>query len=457
MSNTVTRYLIPFNSNSSPRSFTDVSWSNGDYILIKAVGGNNTTSLGTPSNANLTFGAIGGWPVTDGGYCWMGAWSAIAGSDQSGQSISITRTGTTEQWGAYLWVISGHDGIGSTSIDHVASGANMYRSIAVASGSSVFCLASDWSATASQTTTPTPDTNATENVDAVYSPDYRVECIDWSDQPSGTRNYGCSDSFSSSDWTIGVIEIKTLPPPPPSTAYPVETAVGGISGSSPAITFVSQPLENDVIVVFPSSTTTAVSNNITGWTSPLTTTDGHPSNESGQLDVESDTHEMACAVHLVTAAEESGSVKTWTLTNFYNATETGRIHGVLCRNVDPTNPVMAAWSVYNSAGTTSRSTAAVASGLITDNDGLVIASISVDGTSAITSHPPAGWTEGNYAVTTQTRWTGTRDTLTTSGVAVDAASMASATSDEYAGITVVLKSKPVANPTVGAYWGLKAG
>lgn len=90
---------------SAASSITGVSWVTGDAIVIISGSENNqATAPPTPTNANLTFSsatsATGGVDQE----CGINIRSAIAATDQSAQTISLTDPGT-ESGGAGLWVI----------------------------------------------------------------------------------------------------------------------------------------------------------------------------------------------------------------------------------------------------------------------------------------------------------------------------------------------------------------
>jgi hypothetical protein len=215
--------------------------------------------------------------------------------------------------------------------------------------------------------------------------------------------------------------------------FVVTSNVAALTTDDPSVTFSGYtPLEDDLVILFPSSTTVlgAVANASlpAGWVNPLG--DG--------VEVNSDSHGLACFYHLVTAGEESGGTTTYTATNALDAAETGRVHGVVVRNVDPSAPIDGFNTAFNSGNTTTPHVLAgiTGSGVLLDGS-LVVSSVAADGTGTYGS-VPAGWTQLQTAGTTQGRWTGTRDTLTTVNTDVTATNITPSAGDEYCSITLAV-------------------
>jgi hypothetical protein len=90
---------------SAAGSITGVSWVTGDAIVVISGCENNVgTAPPTPTNANLTFSSLASSTSGADLECGINLRSAIAGSDQTSQTISLTDPGT-ESGGACLWVI----------------------------------------------------------------------------------------------------------------------------------------------------------------------------------------------------------------------------------------------------------------------------------------------------------------------------------------------------------------
>lgn len=226
------------------------------------------------------------------------------------------------------------------------------------------------------------------------------------------------DFFNRAKWTAGQ----------PVAVVLADT--GSISTSrSPSVTFDRAPLEDDIVALFPSSTTqTQTPTAPSGWTNPL----------GGTTDVESDAHELAVVWHKVTSGE-GGSTTAYAATNLYGGNVTGYTHGVVVAGADPTSPVAAT----NTGSSTSNATPHVLPG-VTDpdvDDGLVVSSVARDGTGAY-STDPAGWVSVLKTNTNQARATLYRYELAQDGVAVGSANIAPSAGDEYAAVTLVFAPAP---------------
>lgn len=219
-------------------------------------------------------------------------------------------------------------------------------------------------------------------------------------------------------------------------------AAAAISASpSPSITFTPYyPVENDVVVVFPNSTTTATVADVTGYTNPLGST----------VDVESDSHEISCAYKVVSAAEaadQDGTV-TFTLTSWYGANETGNILGVVLRGVDPAAVVdsINSWTVDTN---TSAHHLPALTGTNLSTGSLVISCITIDASTSPYAILPAGWSWLTSSVANHASALLVRNTMTTAGVDVADTAITGPATDEGAAITIAL-SKLGSVPHTGA-------
>lgn len=237
--------------------------------------------------------------------------------------------------------------------------------------------------------------------------------------------------------TPGAIAVTTsIPQATATSSNPFVTQVKSAAVTatrSPAFTLDTSPLENDVIYVWVSSTTAAAITDTTGWTNVL----------GANTDVESDAHEMLCVYHVVTAAEDTANTVTWTLTNIYDATETGAITAVVVRNVDPADPLAGVGSTFDSANTV---TPAVLAAVTPDaSGGLVLSAVVQDSTATYTT--PGGWTVRSTFNTNQGLSVFSFDTGTTASTPVGPTNVTPDAGDEYISITVVAKMKVDANAT----------
>lgn len=246
----------------------------------------------------------------------------------------------------------------------------------------------------------------------------------------------CSDLGT----TIGnsamvVLELSETIPALSELPMFVEADVTSFSASrSPSISFSTPPLENDLIIIWPSSTTTAAVTMPAGVVNVL----------GGTTDVESDAHEIACAYHFVTAAE-SASTTTFTFTNFYDTTQTGNIVAALVRGVDLVNPINITGTGFNSANTAADHTLP---GLTpTCTDGIWFSCIAKDGTGAYATDP-SGWDRVGASNTNQGKWGGYRIARTTAGSAISGQDITESAGDEWAAISVVVQAKRPPNDRV---------
>jgi len=210
----------------------------------------------------------------------------------------------------------------------------------------------------------------------------------------------------------------------------ISSAAGPFSASrSPAITFPSTwtPRLNDLVIVFPSSTTTATITDVAGWTNPL----------GSGVDVESDVHQISCGYHFVTAGEATAETRTWTLTNWYDANETGNIVGCVIIGAATSSTVDSANSKSDTANTATPHITASLLGANLTTGSLVLSCIASDGTNTYASDP-AGWTRIITDNTNQGKILLQRATLTTASSNVDEVSLTPVDGDEYASITIAI-------------------
>jgi hypothetical protein len=197
---------------------------------------------------------------------------------------------------------------------------------------------------------------------------------------------------------------------------------------SPAFTLDTSPLENDVIYAWVSSTTASAITDTSGWTNVL----------GANTDVESDAHEMLCVYHKVTNAEDVANTVTWTLTNIYDANETGAITAVVVRNVDPADALAGVGSTFDSANTVTP--AVLAAVTPDDSGGLILSGVVQDSTGTYTT--PANWTVRATFNTNQALSVFSYNLGVSSGVGVGPTNITPDAGDEYISITIVAKAVP---------------
>jgi hypothetical protein len=232
--------------------------------------------------------------------------------------------------------------------------------------------------------------------------------------------------------TPGAIAVSTsIPQATATTSNPFVTQVkvAAVTATrSPSFTLDTSPLENDVIYCWVSSTTAAAITDTSGWTNVL----------GANTDVESDAHEMLCVYHKVTAAEDTANTVTWTLTNIYDANETGDLVAVVVRQVDPADALAGVNSTFSSTNTV---TPAVLASVTPDaSGGLILSGVVQDSTGTYTQ--PTNWTVRATSNTNQALSAFSYDLGATSGVGVGPTDITPDAGDEYISITIVAKAVP---------------
>lgn len=209
---------------------------------------------------------------------------------------------------------------------------------------------------------------------------------------------------------------------------------------SPTVTFTGQGaniLENDVVVFFASSSViSATMTEPATWVNPL----------GAGVDVESDAHQLVCAYHIVTAAEDTANTDAWTVTNWYGANVTGNTIGVVLRGINTSGVVDLANSALITGNSTTHVLASLAGASLSDRS-IVIRCTCSDGTGTY-SNIPGGNTAIQTSNSTTAKWVGRRDALTTAGVDVAASNITISTTNEYASISVAFAAIPLGTPAV---------
>lgn len=216
----------------------------------------------------------------------------------------------------------------------------------------------------------------------------------------------------------------------------VATASGAVGTSSAAVTFSSYtPQLNDLILCFMSSTSSvSAAADSGGWVNVQGSANETTHSAMG----------MIAAYHFVTSGEVSAVTTTYDPTVIIGS-ETGYNHALALRGVDTTTPIDG-WGNDGTASTSASTPHVLAgitgSGVLISNS-LVISSVAKDATGAYSS-TPAGWTQQLATNTTQGRWTGTRDTLTTLNTDVTATNITPSAADEFLSITVAITASVAA-------------
>jgi hypothetical protein len=360
------------------------------------------TISGTPTGTDVMAGPITrmGTTTTD-----VSGFVGLAGSNNSAQRFMLSRVDS----GTF------------TTLDSDTTSAGTYELRLESDGSSQTLFIDDVS-TLSATDTAYPSNTYT----GIYSYHYGAYSAIIDDFESGTSGHGTA--------TPGAIAVSTAIPQATATTsnpFVTQVKVGAVTATrSPTFTLDTSPLENDIIYLWVSSTTTATVADVAGWVNVL----------GSGVDVESDAHEMTCVYHIVTAAEDTANTVTWTLTNMYGATETGDLAAVVVRQADPADPLAGVNSTFDSANTV---TPAVLASVTPDaSGGIILSGVVQDSTATYTQ--PANWTVRATSNSNQGLSVFQYNLGVTSGVGVGPTNVTPDAGDEYISITLVVKS--IANP-----------
>lgn len=191
MAASVAQYAAVANwySTASPITVPGLGWANGDVIVVGGGNSGNFT-MGVPTNANLTFTQVQGFPGQAGdSACYL--WKAKAASAQSGQTISCVPGGTVEA-GMGVWVCTGANDVG-------VSGGNQHTGITglslnVAAGSLVCMFLSDWQTGNNPVTGTTGSGTHTERRDDDDGATWGQWAGDWVGTAAGTFVFGILDA-----------------------------------------------------------------------------------------------------------------------------------------------------------------------------------------------------------------------------------------------------------------------
>lgn len=220
------------------------------------------------------------------------------------------------------------------------------------------------------------------------------------------------------------------------------TATGSANSASPTVTFTGYtPATNDVVVFF-----IALATNLAG-----TVMAGPPSGwvnadpAGGTTRVESDTCSMMAVYHAVTSGEASGGTTAYTATALIATAQNHEVSAVVLRGVDPTTRLDSSASGFSTANAATPHIFPALVGANLSTNSMVVGGVINDGTASYTT--PGGWTLRATSATIIRSWCGTRDTLTTAGVAVAATNITPSVGDEYCAYTLAFTELAVAAAT----------
>lgn len=191
-----TSYFAPANwfGTGATRTVTGVSWSTGDIVVVFGAGEDNGSTLGVPTNANLTFTQRAVTTATA-SQCMAYIWtSAAAASGQTAQTITSTPGNTAKVANMGVVVVSGSP-TGQTGA--VANFLTTAPSLAVASGDVAVMFLADWNATNPPNKTPLAGSGtAVERNDSGNTTNYAIWGATWTGTAAGTFSFGPSDYTS---------------------------------------------------------------------------------------------------------------------------------------------------------------------------------------------------------------------------------------------------------------------
>jgi hypothetical protein len=180
--------------NTSPKTFTGLDWAAGDVIVVATLAANGNQSGfnfgATPTNANLSFDAPTTFGIGSGTEAGLQIYTAIAGSAQTGQTITVTRDNAYPfDWGATLWIVT--DGSGVTNV--IANGTEGTISRTVSAGSLGIYIMNDFNADTNGQTLATGTGTPTERDDDVATGSFSWVFGDWAEMAAGTFGFGVTD------------------------------------------------------------------------------------------------------------------------------------------------------------------------------------------------------------------------------------------------------------------------
>ncbi|MGH9247997.1 MAG: hypothetical protein ACRD0W_00530, partial [Acidimicrobiales bacterium] len=207
----VVPFKSAFDTTTSPKDVVVPACLNGDKLLVLA-GGNQLFASGDVTAVTTTTqaGSTGSWTeviedLSDTDETWVSSAEADVTADGSVTvRMSVTTASAAQAWGFTVLRIRDHGGIGD-SASSLTPGSTEAVSLAVAQDSVVASLAADWSEGAVGSTWTPADGITIER--SIISGAYAVLTGYWLGQPSGTRNYGTSDSAGTA---IKMLAIEVL-------------------------------------------------------------------------------------------------------------------------------------------------------------------------------------------------------------------------------------------------------
>lgn len=149
------------------KDVTGIAWNAGDLIFIRGMTYTNTLTLSNPTNANLTITAVG-TPTNTASTTKHYAWSAVAGSTQTSQTIACLLTGGANEGGLSVEIWRNHGGVGAVMTPVSGASGAPSATITTNSKSAISCQVGNFNqATGARTYL----TNAGAAVEWLYNDD----------------------------------------------------------------------------------------------------------------------------------------------------------------------------------------------------------------------------------------------------------------------------------------------
>lgn len=201
---------------------------------------------------------------------------------------------------------------------------------------------------------------------------------------------------------------------------------------SPTCYLYANAVEDDILVAFVSATDGAATTDVSGWTNVL----------GANVEVDPGDGSLTCVMvyHRVTAAEAATPPSPWTITNLWNATESGQITVVVLRGVVTSGELVGAASGSNASAVTPWVIPTV-----TPSDACqIIAGVAGDGTQTQTT--PGTHTLQASGSTTQSNYLYSDNDLGMNGVGTGTTNVTPSGSDEYVSIVACFKPADDSRP-----------
>jgi hypothetical protein len=208
--------------------------------------------------------------------------------------------------------------------------------------------------------------------------------------------------------------------------FPITGVTTTYSASrSPSFTLGTAPATDDIIVVSIATQTTYNTTDTSGWDNVL----------GANTITQSDSNGGIMLYHRVTSAESGGSTVSWTLTNIFDATETGRIIADVLRGVATSGELVGGTGGFSSANTATPWV--IPSVTPSASSCQVVAMVTGDGTETQTE--PGGWTTMTSGTGTIGLYTYSLDALGTSGVPTGTTNVTPSAGNEFVAIAAAFK------------------